>query len=127
MLPLFNIREENLVAPRSDFLQGTLEMLILRVLSDGPQHGYGVARRIQDSSDGVFIIQEGSLYSALYRMERRGWIDSKLGASEHKRRARFYQLTPSGQERLEAKTADWQRSAMAICHMLGLSAPRRLA
>ncbi len=115
------------MAPRSDFLQGTLEMLILRILSDGPQHGYGIARRIQDSSDGVFIIQEGSLYPALYRMERRGWIDSEWGASERKRRARYYELTPSGQERLEAKTADWRRSAIAICHMLGLSAPRRLA
>ncbi len=115
------------MASRSDFLQGTLEMLILRTLCDGPQHGYGVARRIQDSSDGVFIIQEGSLYSALYRMERRGWIDSELGASEHKRRARFYKLTPLGHERLEAKTADWRRSAVAICHMLGMSAPGRLA
>ena len=115
------------MAPRSEFLQGTLEMLILRVLSDGPQHGYGVARRIQDSSDGVFIIQEGSLYSALYRMEKRGWIDSELGASEHKRRARFYKLMPPGRERLKAKTADWQRAATAICHMLGLPDPRRLA
>ena len=115
------------MASRSDFRQGTLEMLILRTLCDGPQHGYGVARCIQDTSDGVFIIQEGSLYPALYRMERRGWIESEWGASERKRRARYYKLTPPGHERLAAKTADWRRSTSAIFQLLGISAPGRPA
>jgi transcriptional regulator len=93
-------------------------MLVLQVLNAGPQHGYGIAVRLQQLSTDVLQVEEGSLYPALYRMEQRGWIASSWGASENNRRARFYQLTRTGRKQLEAETASWHRLAGAVARIL---------
>jgi PadR family transcriptional regulator, regulatory protein PadR len=105
---------------RMDLLPGTLDMLILRTLTLGPMHGYAVARRIQQTSGEVLKVEEGSLYPALHRMERRGWIESHWGPSESNRRARFYRLTPAGRRRLATDRLEWQRLADAIGKVLAL-------
>ena len=99
---------------RTELLQGTLDLLILRTLFDGPLHGYDVARRIQQRSQDVLVVEEGSLYPALYRMEERGWIAAEWGRSDNNRRAKFYALTRSGKKRLEEETAIWERVSRAI-------------
>lgn len=99
---------------RGDLLRGTLEMLILRSLTEGPMHGYGITERIQTVTDDVLKIDEGSLYPALYRMQRRGWLTSKWGRSESNRRARFYRLTAKGRRQLEAATDSWTRFSEAV-------------
>jgi len=99
-------------------LHGTLDMLVLKVLKDGAQHGYGIAVRLQQLSSDVLQVEEGSLYPALYRMEQRGWIASSWGASENNRRARFYQLTRAGRKQLEAETASWHRLSGAVARIL---------
>jgi len=100
--------------PKSELLQGTLHMLILKALERGPLHGYAIVRRIEESSDAFLRVEEGSLYPALHRMERRGWIESEWGASESNRRAKFYELTNSGRRQLREELAGWERTRTAI-------------
>ena len=95
-------------------LQGTLEMLVLRTLQEAPMHGWGIAQRVQQMSRGVFLVQQGSLYPALVRMKRRGWIRSEWRASENNRRARYYEITPAGLLQLEAERAEWERASTAV-------------
>jgi len=102
----------------SDQLHGTLDMLVLKALANGPQHGYGIAVRLHQLSAEVLRVEEGSLYPALYRMVDRGWIYSSWGTSENNRRARFYQLTRTGRRQLEAETTSWRRLAGAVERVL---------
>jgi transcriptional regulator len=101
-----------------DLLQGTLDMLVLKAVSLGPLHGYGVLLRIQQISKGSLEIQQGSLYPALYRLERDGWIASEWGESENKRKAKYYRLTAAGKRRLEAEAEKWNRMADVIAGIL---------
>lgn len=101
-----------------DLLQGTLDMLILKAISLGPQHGYGILLRIQQLSNGQFEIQQGSLYPALYRLEHQGTIVSEWGESENNRRAKFYRLTAAGRTQLKAETGKWNRMAEVIAGIL---------
>ena len=97
-----------------DILRGTLDLLVLRALSFGPAHGYGVARWIQFATGDLLQVGEGTLYPALYRLEDRGWIAASWGASENNRKAKFYELTPAGRARLADETASFTRYAQAI-------------
>ena len=97
-----------------DLLQGTLDMLVLKAVSLGPLHGYGVLLRIQQISQNRLEIQQGSLYPALYRLEHEGWITGEWGKSENQRRARFYRLTAAGRRRLEAEAKKWNQFAEVI-------------
>lgn len=106
---------------RPDLLQGTLDALILKTLSQGDNHGWGIAQRIQQVSHDVLQVGQGSLYPALYRLEEDGLIASEWGQSENNRRAKFYRLTRAGRERLAADTADWQRLSAAVDRVLGLA------
>jgi PadR family transcriptional regulator, regulatory protein PadR len=99
---------------RADLLQGTLDMLILKALSLGPMHGYGVGQRIMQLAEDLLRVEEGSLYPALYRLEERGWIESEWGTSENNRRARFYRLTRTGRKQLQVEEENWQRFVLAI-------------
>ena len=103
---------------KNDFLQGTLDMLILKALVTGPQHGYRIAQRIQQCSDDVLKVEEGSLYPALYRMEQKGWIKSEWGVSENNREAKFYRLTAAGRRELEAETDTWRRLSSAVSKVM---------
>jgi transcriptional regulator len=103
---------------RSDLLQGTLDLLILRTLSSGPMHGWGISQRIQAVSESVLVVNQGSLYPALYRLEEEGWIASEWGASENNRRAKFYRLTRSGERQLAREQRNWQRLATAVFRVL---------
>jgi transcriptional regulator len=100
-------------------LQGTLDLLILRTLVFGPQHGQGIARAIQAESDDVLVVDHGSLYPALQRLEERGFIDAAWGTSDNNRRARFYTLTKSGRKELTREESEWRRIAAAITRVLG--------
>jgi PadR family transcriptional regulator, regulatory protein PadR len=104
-------------------VQGTLDMLILKTLSAGPMHGYAVARRIQQASEDVLKIEEGSLYPALHRMQRRGWIEAEWGLSEANRKAKYYRLTASGRAQLKQEAGNWARVCDAIAGVMsgGLS------
>jgi PadR family transcriptional regulator PadR len=102
-----------------DLLQGTLDMLVLRVLTGGSMHGWGIAQRIQLLSKDVLQVEEGSLYPALYRMEHKGWIKSEWGFSDNKRRAKFYELTREGKGQLVAESKDWARICSAIASVMG--------
>jgi transcriptional regulator len=104
---------------RISLLQGTLDLLILRTLIFGPQHGQGVARAIQQQSEDVLIVDHGTLYPALQRLEGKGWIEAEWGASENNRRARFYKLTKAGKKQLTAETSQWRKMAAAIGRVLG--------
>ncbi len=96
--------------PRSDVLQGTLDLMVLKTLDTlGAMHGYGIAQRIQQVSENLLQLNQGTLYPALLRLEQRGWIASKWGVSENNRRARFYSLTKNGRKQLEREAEDWQR------------------
>ena len=97
-----------------ELLQGTLDLLILKTLGLGPQHGYGVSLRIQQISREALQVRQGSLYPALHRLEHRGWIASDWGESENNRRAKFYRLTTSGKKRLEVEETNWERLSEAI-------------
>jgi PadR family transcriptional regulator PadR len=103
---------------KAELLQGTLDLLILKTLRAGPMHGYAVAQRIQQCSDDVLVVEEGSLYPALYRMEERGWIAAEWGKSENNRRAKFYSLTRTGRKQLEQEVAIWDRVRRAITLVL---------
>ena len=102
-----------------DLLQGTLDMLILKAVSLGPLHGYGILLRIQQISKDRLEIQQGSLYPALYRLEHLGWIAGEWGESENKRRAKYYRLTAGGKRRLQAETQKWNSMADVIAGILG--------
>ena len=99
-------------------LQGTLDMLILRILIFGPQHGQGIARAIQTQSEETFLVDHGSLYPALQRLESRGFISAKWGVSSNNRKARFYNMTNAGRKRLEGQTRQWNRTSKAILRIL---------
>jgi transcriptional regulator len=101
-----------------DLLQGTLDLLILRTLLLGPRHGHSIAHLIQQTSGDVLRVDHGSLYPALQRLERRGWIAAKWGASENNRRAKYYRLTADGRKQLLAETTKWERLAEAIARVL---------
>ena len=101
-----------------ELLHGTLDTLVLKTLAAGRRHGYGIARAIEDATNGVVDIEEGSLYPALYRMERKDWVEAEWGVSELGRRAKFYRLTPKGRRQLTAQTAEWTRFAAAISRVL---------
>lgn len=104
---------------RSDLLQGTLELLILKILSMEPMHGWGISERIQLLSDEVFLVNQGSLYPALQRMKRKGWITSEWKLTENNRRARYYALTRSGEAQLREEREAWERSSTAVGRILG--------
>jgi transcriptional regulator len=104
---------------RIALLQGTLDMLILRTLTLGPQHGQGVARAIQQQSEEVLLVEHGALYPALERLENKDWISAEWGISSNNRKARFYQLTPLGRKQLAKETSEWRRLAAAIGRILG--------
>jgi PadR family transcriptional regulator PadR len=104
---------------RLELLQGTLDLLILRTLIFGPEHGQGIARAIQQTSDEEFLVEHGALYPALQRLEERGWISAKWGISTTNRKARFYSLTAAGRKQLGKETARWKRLAAAIGRILG--------
>jgi transcriptional regulator len=110
--------------PDTQLLRGTLHVLILRTLSMGPLHGYSIARSIQSESEGALGIEDGALYQALHRMEERGWLRSYWGHGETGKRARYYQLTPDGRQRLELETSSWLRYASAVLKVLQLEGVR---
>ncbi|HKP28006.1 MAG TPA: PadR family transcriptional regulator [Gemmatimonadales bacterium] len=101
-----------------DLLQGTLDVLVLRALAGGSLHGYAVARFIQDRSDNTFRILDGALYTALHRLEERGWVDSEWGLSDQGKRARFYQLTTHGRRALRQETAQWDAYVAAVARVM---------
>ena len=104
---------------RSDLLQGTLELLILKILSLEPMHGWGISERIQLLSEEVFLVNQGSLYPALQRMKRKGWITSEWRVTENNRRARYYALTGAGEKQLGEEKRAWERSSAAVELILG--------
>ena len=101
-----------------DMPQGTLDLLILKVLALEPQHGWAISERIQQISSDALRIRQGSLYPALHRLERRGWIKAKWGASENNRRAKYYELTRTGRKQLEVEESDWRRLTTAVGQVL---------
>ena len=103
---------------KSDLLQGTLDMLILKIVALGPVHGYGISQRIQQISKEVLRVQQGSLYPALRRLEKRGWLQAEWGASEKGRQARFYRLSAKGRRQLEKEESNWNRLAGAVAAIL---------
>lgn len=102
------------VKAKNNLLQGTLDMLVLKALSLGPMHGYGVGQRIQQISDDVLRVEEGSLYPALYRIEQQGWIESEWGVSDNNQQAKYYKLTRQGRKQLQLEEENWGRLAGAI-------------
>jgi PadR family transcriptional regulator, regulatory protein PadR len=104
--------------PVNDLLHGTLDALVLKTLSWGPRHGYAIARWIEETTGDALRIEEGSLYPALYRMDRRGWVQAEWGRSELGRRAKFYRLTAAGRAQLAAETARWESFARAVSRVL---------
>jgi PadR family transcriptional regulator PadR len=128
-LPLDNLQElsdiplavglgEHRMSPAVDVLQGTLDLLILKTLALEPMHGWGIAQRIQQVSRDILQIQQGSLYPALYRLERKKWIRAEWGASENNRRAKFYTLTKTGRQQLEKEIAEWKQMSAAVTLIL---------
>jgi transcriptional regulator len=109
------------VAPRTDLLQGTLDLLILKTLALGPRHGLGIARRIAEVTRGTFEVKPGSLFPALHRLEEQGWLQSAWGESENNRRAKYYRLTKAGERQLQVEERNWDRVARAIAHALQAS------
>jgi len=103
---------------KSDLLQGTLDLLILRTLSSGDMHGWGISQRIQQLSQDVLQVNQGSLYPALYRLENQGWIKAEWGTSENNRRAKFYELTRAGRRQLTEETESWERFSTAVARIL---------
>jgi len=103
---------------RTDLMQGTLELLILKTLARESMHGYGIVQRIHEHVDDLLKVEDGSLYPALYRMEERGWVTSQWGTSENNRRAKYYKLTRKGRKQLDAECANWDRISRAINRIL---------
>jgi PadR family transcriptional regulator len=108
-------------SPRSELLQGTLDVLILKTLALAPMHGWGIAQRIHQLSRDVLQVNQGSLYPALYRLESKGWIRSEWGNSDNNRRAKFYELTKNGRRQLTDETDSWERFAAAVARVLEAS------
>jgi PadR family transcriptional regulator PadR len=108
--------------PSTDVIQGTLDLLILKTLSLQPLHGFGIARRIEQISRGVFKVNPGSLLTALERLQRAGWLDAEWRQTESARRAKYYELTRAGRKQLEVEAADWKRRAGAIARLLSVEA-----
>ena len=107
---------------KSEILQGTLDMMVLQTLEAmGPQHGYGIARRIEQVSDDALQLNQGTIYAALLRLQQRRWIASSWGTSDNNRRAKFYAITKAGRKQLAAETENWQRIAAVISRLLRLS------
>ena len=107
------------MSEKTDVLQGTLDLMVLKTLDTmGPQHGYGIAQRLQQVSEDVLQLNQGTLYPALLRLEQRGWITSKWGTSDNNRRARFYSLTRAGRKQLQREADDWRRMAGIIARLL---------
>ena len=104
--------------PNTDVIQGTLDMLILKAVSPDPMHGFGIARRIEQVSRGVFKVNPGSLLTAFQRLERAGWLDSEWRETDNSRRAKFYSLTRAGRKQLEIETTEWTRRAGAVARLL---------
>jgi transcriptional regulator len=112
-------KEETKSQKKTDILQGTLDLMVLKTLDAlGPLHGYGIARRIEQISDSVLQLNEGTVYTALLRLEQQGWIASEWGASENNRRARFYSISRSGRKQLARETQEWERMAGVIGRLL---------
>jgi transcriptional regulator len=109
------------MAKPTDLLQGTLDMLILKTLALGPMHGWGISQRIQQVSEDVLVINQGSLYPALYRLEQQGLITSEWGSSDNNRQAKFYELTRSGKKQLSEETENWTRLSAAVDRILQTS------
>ncbi len=106
---------------KTDLLQGTLDLLILRTLALQPMHGFGVSQRLRQMTKGVFHVNPGSFFPALYRLEQKGWVKGSWGESENKRRAKFYTLTRAGRKQLREETRNWQRVSLAIDRVLDTS------
>ena len=104
--------------PKADLLQGTLDLLILKTLALEPMHGWGISQRIQQISQGVLCVNQGSLYPALHRLELQGWISSTWGNSENNRQAKYYELTKTGRKQLAAETENWERLSGAVAQIL---------
>ena len=100
--------------PKADLLQGTLDLLILKTLAHESMHGWGISQRIQQMSQDVLQVQQGSLYPALHRLEQRGWIDAEWGDSDNNRKAKFYRLTRAGRKQLDVETSNWVRLSAAV-------------
>ena len=112
-------------AKKSEVLQGTLDLLILKTLHAlGPQHGFGIARRIEQVSEEVLTLNEGTVYTSLLRLQQRGWIAAKSGVSENNRKARFYSITRSGLKQLAVETENWERISGVIARVLSLKGER---
>ena len=107
------------MAPKSDLLQGTLDLLILRTLANEPMHGWGISLRIQQLSKDVLQVNQGSLYPALHRLEQQGLISAEWGSSENNRQAKFYQLTRDGRKQLAEEQKNWERLSTAVARVLG--------
>lgn len=107
-----------MTASHLDLPQGTLDLLILRTLAPEPQHGWAISERIHQISSKVLLVQQGSLYPALHRLERRGWIKSRWGASDNNRRAKYYELTARGRKQLEAEKSAWEKLTAAVAQIL---------
>jgi PadR family transcriptional regulator PadR len=108
-----------MMAPdKSDLLQGTLDMLILKIVALGPVHGYGISLRIRQISKEVLQVQQGSLYPALHRLEKRGWLTAEWGQSENGREAKFYKLSAKGRKQLQAEESNWERLAQAVTQIM---------
>jgi transcriptional regulator len=104
---------------KTDILQGTLDLMVLRTLETmGPQHGFGLAKRIRQISEGILDLNQGTLYPALLRLEQRGWVRSEWGASESNRRAKFYELTRAGRRQIEHESKDWERTVALMARFL---------
>jgi transcriptional regulator len=107
------------MAPDADIPYGTLDLMVLKTLDAmGPLHGYGIARRIEQVAQGSLALNQGTIYPALLRLEQKGWIQSKWGASENNRRARFYEITRSGKKQLAAETESWERTVAIVTRLL---------
>ena len=115
---LVDIREETLLGEQLDLLQGTLDLLILKTLALGPMHGWGISQRIQQVSQEVLQVGQGSLYPALARLEQRGWIGAEWSISDNNRRAKFYSLTKAGARQLKKELGEWERLSAAIALVL---------
>jgi transcriptional regulator len=106
------------VAENLELLQGTLDVLVLKTLTWGPRHGYAIARWVRDTTDDLLRIEEGALYPALHRLEKRGWIEAEWGLSENNRRAKYYQLTAAGRRQLRSEVTTWRMYAEAVFKVL---------
>ena len=110
-----------MLKPKNDLLQGTLALLVLKTLARGPMHGYGITLHIQQVSEDILRVEEGSLYPALHRMEQDGWVSAEWGMSENNRRARYYRLTPSGRRQLAPLRKEWRTFFHALDALTGVS------